>query len=68
MVGFTPLVLVVNPKLPVKSVGEFIDYVKDSKEPVPYGSAGSPAEFRAELEADLSCWRGVTRKAGIALD
>jgi tripartite-type tricarboxylate transporter receptor subunit TctC len=40
MVGFTPLVLVVNPKLPAKSVGEFISYVKSSKEPVPYGSAG----------------------------
>ncbi|SCK21607.1 Tripartite-type tricarboxylate transporter, receptor component TctC [Variovorax sp. HW608] len=40
MVGFTPLVLVVNPKLPVRSVGEFIGYVKESKEPVPYGSAG----------------------------
>lgn len=40
MVGFTPLVLVVNPKLPVRSVGEFITYVKASKEPVPYGSAG----------------------------
>jgi len=40
LVGFTPLVLVVNPKLPVKSVGEFIAYAKASKEPVPYGSAG----------------------------
>lgn len=40
MVGYTPLVLVVNPKLPVKSVREFIDLVKASREPVPYGSAG----------------------------
>ena len=40
MVGYTPLVLVVNPKLPVKSVAEFIAYVKASKDPVPYGSAG----------------------------
>src|SRR5262249_54244783 len=28
----------------------------------------SPSEFRAELEADLSRWRGVTRKAGITLE
>ncbi|SEB21856.1 tripartite tricarboxylate transporter substrate binding protein [Variovorax sp. YR216] len=40
MVGFTPLVLVVNPRLPARSVGEFVSYVKASKEPVPYGSAG----------------------------
>jgi len=39
-VGFTPLVLVVNPSLPVKSVADFIAYVKASPEPVTYGSAG----------------------------
>jgi len=40
-VGYTPLVLVVNPKLPVKTVGEFIKYVNASSEPVTYGSAGN---------------------------
>lgn len=40
IIGSTPLVLVVNPKLPVKNVQEFIALVKASKDSVPYGSAG----------------------------
>jgi tripartite-type tricarboxylate transporter receptor subunit TctC len=40
-VGFTPLVLVVNPKMPVKTVGEFVRYVASNSEPVTYGSAGT---------------------------
>lgn len=40
-VGYTPLVLVVNPKMSAKTVSEFIQFVKASKEPVPYGSAGN---------------------------
>lgn len=40
-VGFTPLVLVINPKLPAKSVGEFIAYVKQHDGPVSYASAGN---------------------------
>ncbi|QIL83035.1 tripartite tricarboxylate transporter substrate binding protein [Diaphorobacter sp. HDW4A] len=40
-VGSTPLVLVVNPKLPVKNAKEFVAYVNASAEPVPYGSAGA---------------------------
>lgn len=39
-IGYTPLVLVVNPKLPVKTLKEFLSYAKTSKTPVPYGSAG----------------------------
>nr|WP_314355736.1 tripartite tricarboxylate transporter substrate binding protein [uncultured Achromobacter sp.] len=39
-VGYTPLVLVVNPSLPVKTLEEFLRYAKASKAPVPYGSAG----------------------------
>ncbi|WP_353234008.1 tripartite tricarboxylate transporter substrate binding protein [Diaphorobacter ruginosibacter] len=39
--GSTPLVLVVNPRLPVKTTRDFIDYVRRSAEPVPYGSAGT---------------------------
>lgn len=40
-VGFTPLVLVVNPRTPVRTVAEFIQQVGASKEPVAYGSAGT---------------------------
>ena len=40
-VGYTPLVLVVNPKMPVKTVGEFLRHVATSAEPVAYGSAGN---------------------------
>ncbi|CAM4141882.1 Tripartite tricarboxylate transporter substrate binding protein [Bordetella tumbae] len=39
-IGYTPLVLVVNPKLPVKSLADFLQYAKDSKKPIIYGSAG----------------------------
>ncbi|MCS3505177.1 tripartite tricarboxylate transporter substrate binding protein [Achromobacter sp. JUb104] len=39
-IGYTPLVLVVNPKLPVKTLKEFLSYAKASRTPVPYGSAG----------------------------
>lgn len=40
-VGSTPLVLVVNPKLPVKNAKDFVAYVNSSREAVPYGSAGN---------------------------
>ena len=40
-IGYTPLVLVVNPKMPVKNVGEFLRYVNASSDPVTYGSAGT---------------------------
>lgn len=40
-IGYTPLVLVVNPKLPVKSVQDFIKYVKQSTQPVRFASAGN---------------------------
>ncbi len=40
-VGYSPLVLVVNPKLPVKTVAEFLRHVSASSAPVTYGSAGS---------------------------
>lgn len=39
-VGYTPLVLVVNPKMPAKTLGEFVHFVKSSTTPVTYGSAG----------------------------
>ena len=40
MIGGTPNVLVVNSALPVKTLAEFIDYVKRSPGKVNYGSAG----------------------------
>jgi len=40
-VGYSPLVLVVNPKTPVKTVGEFLRHASASSAPVTYGSAGS---------------------------
>ncbi|WP_286939985.1 Bug family tripartite tricarboxylate transporter substrate binding protein [Achromobacter sp. UBA4530] len=39
-VGYTPLVLVVNPKLPARNLDEFLQYAKSRRTPVPYGSAG----------------------------
>ena len=40
MIGATPNVLVVNSALPVKTLAEFIDFVKRSPGKVNYGSAG----------------------------
>jgi tripartite-type tricarboxylate transporter receptor subunit TctC len=40
-VGFTPLVLVINPKLAPRTVGEFISYVKQHDGPVSFASAGN---------------------------
>lgn len=40
-VGFTPLVLVVNPQTPVRSVSEFIRYANDGANQVTYASAGN---------------------------
>ncbi|QVQ26961.1 Bug family tripartite tricarboxylate transporter substrate binding protein [Achromobacter deleyi] len=40
-VGYTPLVLVVNPRLPAKTLEDFLRYARASKTPVPYGSAGT---------------------------
>jgi tripartite-type tricarboxylate transporter receptor subunit TctC len=40
MIGATPNVLVVNANVPVKTVAEFIDYVKGNPDKVSYGSAG----------------------------
>ncbi|MEJ8850132.1 tripartite tricarboxylate transporter substrate binding protein [Variovorax rhizosphaerae] len=52
-VGSTPLVLVVNPSLPVRTAQEFLRYVNTSKDPVTYGSAGTGniTHMAAELYA-----------------
>jgi tripartite-type tricarboxylate transporter receptor subunit TctC len=51
MIGGTPNVLVVNSALPVKTLAEFIDYVKKNPGRVSYGSAGqgSLTHLTAEL-------------------
>jgi tripartite-type tricarboxylate transporter receptor subunit TctC len=41
MVATTPNILIVNPKLPVKTVGELIAYIKANPNTVNFGSAGS---------------------------
>lgn len=40
-VAFIPNMLVVNKDLPVKDLKEFVEYVRQKKEPVHYGSSGS---------------------------
>lgn len=40
-IGFTPLVLVVNPKSPAHTVGEFIRMAASSPTPITFGSAGA---------------------------
>jgi tripartite-type tricarboxylate transporter receptor subunit TctC len=41
LVASTPYVLVVDPKLPIKSVADFKDWVKRQPEPITFGSAGN---------------------------
>jgi tripartite-type tricarboxylate transporter receptor subunit TctC len=50
MIGATPNVLVVNAALPVKSVKEFIDYVKKNPGRVSYGSAGQGSLTHLTME------------------
>ncbi|MEO7337375.1 MAG: tripartite tricarboxylate transporter substrate binding protein [Caldimonas sp.] len=50
MIGGTPNVLVVNSALPVKSLAEFIDYVKKNPGRVNYGSAGQGSLTHLTME------------------
>jgi len=51
VVGSVPLVLVVNPKLPVKTLAEFVAYIKANPDKVSYASsgAGAPQRMAAEI-------------------
>ncbi len=51
-----PFLLLVNPKLPVRSVAEWIKYVKSRPKPLSYGSAGpgSPQHLSMELLKSLT--------------
>ncbi|MDW5442103.1 tripartite tricarboxylate transporter substrate binding protein [Polaromonas sp. SM01] len=50
MIGGTPNVLVVNAALPVKTVKEFIDYLKKNPGKVSYGSAGAGSLTHLTME------------------
>ena len=51
-----PMILVVNPQLPVKDAKEFIAWAKKEANPVAYGTpgAGSPHHLATELFADVA--------------
>ncbi len=50
MIGATPNVLVVDANLPVKTVLEFVDYVKRNPDKVSYGSAGAGSLTHMTME------------------
>lgn len=50
MIGTTPNVLVVNSALPVKTVNEFVDYVKKNPGKLSYGSAGQGSLTHLTME------------------
>jgi tripartite-type tricarboxylate transporter receptor subunit TctC len=50
MIGATPNVLAVNANLPVKTVAEFIDYIKRNPGKVSYGSAGAGSLTHLTME------------------
>ncbi len=50
MIGATPNVLVVNAALPVKTIGEFIDFVKNNPGRISYGSAGQGSLTHLTME------------------
>jgi tripartite-type tricarboxylate transporter receptor subunit TctC len=69
MIGTNPQVLIVNPKLPVNNVREFVAYVKGQK--LPYGGGGGPGSVsnllmalflkRAGVEMTSVSYRGTAQ-------
>ena len=68
MVGGTPNVLVVPPSLPVKTLSEFVAYVKANKGKISYGSSGpgtlthlAMEQFKvaADLDMEHAAYRGI---------
>jgi tripartite-type tricarboxylate transporter receptor subunit TctC len=51
MIGTSPQVLIVNPKLPINNVKEFVDYVKAQPQKLPYGGGGGPGSVSNLLMA-----------------
>jgi tripartite-type tricarboxylate transporter receptor subunit TctC len=69
VIGLNPQVLVVNAKLPIKDVAEFIVYVKGQTQKLPYAGGGGPGSLsnllmalflkRAGLEMTSVSYRGT---------
>ena len=51
MIGTSPQVLIVNPKLPIKDVKEFIAYIKSQSQKLPYAGGGGPGSVSNLLMA-----------------
>jgi len=49
MIGSFPLILVVNPALPIRSVNELVDYAKANPDKANYGASAAPFQLAAEL-------------------
>lgn len=50
MIGSTPNVLVVNPSLPVNTIGQFVEYAKKNPGRLSYGSAGQGSLTHLTME------------------
>lgn len=69
MIGTSPQVLIVNPKLPVKTVQEFVAYAKAQPQPLAYAGGGGPGSVsnllmalflkRAGIEMTAVSYRGT---------
>jgi tripartite-type tricarboxylate transporter receptor subunit TctC len=49
MIGAFPLIMVVNPALPVRSVKELVDYAKANPDKANYGASAAPFQLASEL-------------------
>ncbi len=49
MIGSFPLILVVNPALPIRSVKELVDYAKANPDKANYGASAAPFQLASEL-------------------
>jgi tripartite-type tricarboxylate transporter receptor subunit TctC len=52
-IGFNNFILTVNPKLPVKSAAELVDYVKKSAAPLNYASGGPGSHMNLTMQLFL---------------
>ena len=49
MIGSFPLIMVVNPALPVRSVSELVDWAKANPDKANYGASAAPFQLASEL-------------------
>jgi tripartite-type tricarboxylate transporter receptor subunit TctC len=49
MIGSFPLILVVNPALPIRSVRELVEYAKANPDKANYGASAAPFQLASEL-------------------